>query len=199
MSRDAIEYVRRLSLPDPGAARVFVLLAERTRPGSDLGQGPGHVMGLELRDTEIPALAAGIGLAPEQFRRLLRLLKTTVSMDVLEHDDGVWEIVYGPAYTDPKPPPRARFDEADIPEAKAFAFPGWQRSSTWGRDGGHGHLYARLVHDSDAPGANLRIWITAPRHVVDTVDELAEAIAEAIAPHCVLPPPPAVIRVFLTR
>jgi hypothetical protein len=41
-------------------------------------------------------LTSGIGIDAEEFRRLLRLLKTTVAMDVLEHKDGVWEIVYGP-------------------------------------------------------------------------------------------------------
>lgn len=199
MSRDAVKYVRGRNLADPNAARVLMLLAERTQTGSDLGGDPCYAMGLELRDAEIPALAAQIGFEPEQFRRLLRQLKTAVPMDVLEHDDGVWEIVYGTAYTDPKPPRRAKFDETNIPEMKAFEFPGWERFSTWGAEAGLGHLYAQLYLNTDERDAEPRIWITPPRYVVRTVDELAEAIAAAIAPYQRIPPPPEVIRMFLTR
>lgn len=199
MSRDAIEYVRERNLADPEAARVFLLLAERTQTGSDLGGNPRYAMGLELRDAEIPALAAQIGVEPEQFRRLLRQLKSTVPMDVLEHDDGVWEIVYGTAHTDPKPKPRVKFDEADIPEIKAFEFPGWEHYSTWGAEAGLGHLHAQLYHNTDDRDAKPRIWITPPRYVVRTIDELAAAIAKEIAPYQQIPPPPEVIRMFLTR
>ncbi len=199
MSKDAIEYARGRKLADPHAARVLLLLAERTHTGSGQGGDPQHVMGLELQDAEIPTLAARIGLDPEQFRRLLRQLKATVPMDVLEHDDGVWEIVYGRSYTDPKPPRRAQFDEADIPEIKAFEFPGWERFSTWGAEAGLGHLYAQLYRNTDDRDAQPRIWITPPRYLVRTVDELAAAIAAEIAPYQQIPPPPEVIRMFLTR
>lgn len=201
MSAEAIEYVRARNLTDPHAARVFMLLAERTRPSAGPSGEPQYAMGLELRDVEIPALAATIGLTAEEFRRQLRGLKAAVPMDVLEHGDGVWEIVYGSAYTDPKPAPMARFDEANLPQTRAFAFPGWDRFSTWGRESpGHGHLYARLYLNTDDRDAKPRILIAPPHHVVRTVDELAAAIAEAIAPYqAALPPPPEVIRLFLTK
>jgi len=200
MSRDAVEYVRARKLVHPGAARVFMLLAQRTRPGSGMGGvDPQYSMGLELQDAEIPALAAGIGIAAEDFRRLLRMLKQTIPMDVLEHPDGVWEIVYGKAYTDPKPVPRAKFDESNIEGINAFSLPGWEKYSTWGSEAHLGHLYAQLYHNADDRDARPRIWIMPPRYVVRTVDELAAAIAEAIAPYEAVPPPPEVIRMFMTR
>jgi len=200
VSADAIEYVRGRNLADPHAARVFMLLAEHTRPGAGPTQDAQYAMGLDLRDAEIPALAAEVGLDAQEFRQQLRRLKTLVPMDVIEHEDGVWEIVYGTAYTDPNPAPEATFDEANIPRIKAFAFPGWDRFSTWGRDEGLGHLYARLYLNTDDRDAKPRISIPPPRHVLRTVDELAAAIAEAIAPYQpALPPPPEVIKLFLAK
>jgi hypothetical protein len=200
VSRDAVEYVRERRLTDPAMEQVFLLLAERTTRGSGrFGDERQYVMGLELRDTEIPDLAAGLGMAAEEFRRLLRLLKSTVPMDALEHSDGVWEIVYGRAYTDPKPPPRKVFDEANIPGINAFPFPGWEKYSTWGSEEGLGHLYAQLYRNTDDRDAEPRIWITPPRYVVRTLDELAAAIAEAIAPYQQIPPPPEVIKLFLKK
>ncbi|HTJ72585.1 MAG TPA: hypothetical protein VL551_33915 [Actinospica sp.] len=151
MSKDAVEYVRGLRLADPGAAQVFMLLAERTSPGSGVTEDPRYVMGLELEDAEIPSLADRIGIDAEEFRCLLRQLKATVPMDVLELSDGVWEIVYGLAYTDPTPTPapRPKFDEANLPQIKAFAMPGWERYSTWGSETHLGHLYAQLYLNTD--------------------------------------------------
>jgi len=45
------------------------------------------------------------------------------------------------------------------------------------------------------PSAQPRIWITPPRYVVTTVDELAEAIA----PYEVVPLPAEMIKVWLTE
>ncbi|MBC3844555.1 hypothetical protein GXW82_43555 [Streptacidiphilus sp. 4-A2] len=101
MSRKAVEYVLGLQIADLDAKRVFMVLAGLTE-SSRLGEDPPQVMGLNLPDKDIPALAARAGMEPQEFRRLLRVLKSTVAMDVLEHADS-WEIVYGPAYTGTAP------------------------------------------------------------------------------------------------
>lgn len=82
MSRHATAYVRGLEIADETARTVFLLLAERTT-----AQGDRHrpeeipqVMGLELQDTDIAALAVLTGIAPEDFRQQLRELKKHVSM-----------------------------------------------------------------------------------------------------------------------
>jgi hypothetical protein len=198
VSRQAVQYVQSRRLADSDAERVFTVLAERTAPTSD---DPPYAMGLELGDADIPDVAAGLGIDAEEFRRLLRVLKSAVPMDVLEHSDGVWEIVYGPAYTDPKPKTvkRAVVDENNPPAIWGFSMPGWERFSTWGSEEGLGHLYAQLYQDGDNRDAQPRIWITPPRYVVTTLDGLAAAIAEAIAPYEAVPPPPAVIKMWLMR
>lgn len=99
MSNKAIKYVMGLQIPDVDSKRVFMVLAGLTVPSTR----DSPVMGLELPDADIPALAARAGLDAEEFRRILRTLKKTVPMDVLEHDD-CWEIVYGPSYTDQAQP-----------------------------------------------------------------------------------------------
>ena len=101
VSRKAVEYVLGLQIADLDAKRVFMVLAGLTE-SSRLGEDPPQVMGLNLPDKDIPALAARAGMEPQEFRRLLRVLKSTVAMDVLEHADS-WEIVYGPAYTGTAP------------------------------------------------------------------------------------------------
>ncbi|MEY9839480.1 hypothetical protein [Streptacidiphilus sp. EB103A] len=95
MSNEAVKYVLGLQIPDPNAKRVFMVLAGLTAPSAM--NSP--IMGLELKDADIPALAERAGLSADDFRNLLRKLKTLVRMDVLEHGDS-WEIVYGPSHTD---------------------------------------------------------------------------------------------------
>ena len=94
MSKEDVAYVNQLGMTDETARRVFLLLAERTstsRLAWD-SETP-EIMGIELTPADIPALAAQAGLDPEAFRAQLRRLKQHVRMDVLEHSDGVWEIV----------------------------------------------------------------------------------------------------------
>ena len=179
MSQRAVSYVRSLQLPDPTAARVFLLLAERTEtfPGDD-EEAP---MGLKLRDADIPHLAASLGITAAEFRQHLRALKTMVPMDVLEHPDGVWEIIYGPWYSRLK---RKKVSSGtEIGGIRPFSMPGWDHYSTWGHEEGLGHLYAQLYLNEDDPSAAPRIWITPPRYQVTTVDELAKAIAAEIEPY----------------
>ncbi|MEU9835928.1 hypothetical protein AB0D67_30710 [Streptosporangium sp. NPDC048047] len=192
MSERAIAYVQSLGLTDRTAERVFLLLAERTRADE---QSP--VMGLQLREVDIPDLAARAGMDTQQFRDLLRALKTMVRMDVLEHDGG-WEIVYGPAYTTPQPPSPARTGPVGIGAIQPFTMPGWDDYSTWGQEEGLGHLYAQLYRNGDNPGAAPRIWITPPRYLVQTIDELAAAIASAITPYAGGCVPPEAIKRWLT-
>ncbi|MEU4229463.1 hypothetical protein AB0F17_34645 [Nonomuraea sp. NPDC026600] len=153
---------------------------------------------MDLHDSDIPALAAEAGLGAQRFRSVLRELKAAVPMDVLEHSDGVWEIVYGPSYTRPKTavPPSGQAGGDGI---RAFTMPGWEQYSTWGYEEGLGHLYAQLYRNTDDRDAAPRIWITPPGHVVTTVDQLAKVIAEAIAPHELVPPPTELIKMWLTR
>lgn len=181
--KQAVAYVQGLHLPDPDAERVFLLLVERTRTSSWDGEQP-PVMGLELREADIPYFAASAGIDAPQFRRLLRAMKITIPMDVLEHRDGVWEIVYGPSYTNRKNKAAAPTSgDAPIGGIQPFTMPGWDRFSTWGYEEGLGHFYAQLYRNSDDRDAAPRIWITPPAYVVATVDELAETIATAIAPY----------------
>lgn len=105
MSNSAIKYVMGLQITDLDAKRVFMVLAGLTKPPRP-GEDPPQVMSLNLPDQDIPALAARARMEPQEFRRLLRVLKSTVAMDVLEHADS-WEIVYGPAYTGTTPAPPA--------------------------------------------------------------------------------------------
>ncbi|WP_435583461.1 hypothetical protein [Amycolatopsis thermoflava] len=202
MSKQAITYVQRLGIADKRAEQVFLLLAERTKITSDvLGADVPDVMGLEVAPTDIPVLAAQVGLDPEGFRAQLRSLKQHVRMDVLEHDDGVWEIVYGPSYTDRKrsahlPPDIA---EGNVGGLNAFLVPGWDHFSTWGYEDGLGHYYAQLYHNSDDRDAAPRIWITPPKYVVRTIDDLAQAIAEALAPYERVPMPAALVKMYLTK
>lgn len=199
MSREAVAYVRSRDLADPSAERVFMLLAQHTASPTLPDDRP-YAMGLEVRDEEIPALAAQIGVDGQEFRRLLRLLKTTVPMDVLEHKDGVWEIVFGYGYTDPKQPRVASRDfSAGYPSVAAFHATGWEKYSTWGYEEALGHFYAQLYRNSDDRNAEPRIWITPPRCAPRTIDELAEAISAEIAPYELVPPPPAVVKLWLRR
>lgn len=124
-------------------------------------------------------------------------------MDVLEHRDGTWEIVYGPSYTNP-PPPRPAEDGDAIGPGNPFTMPGWENYSTWGLDkplgrADSGYLYAQLYLSTDDPNARPRIWITPPKYAPATLDELAEAIATEIAPYDVLKTPPSVIRMWMKR
>lgn len=203
MSRHATAYVHSLGITDETARKVLVLLAERTHAPGDpyRPEDVPEVMGLHLQDSDIPDLADRAGLDPEAFRQQLRGLKQHVKMDVLEHTDGVWEIVYGSSYTRP---PKPRPAQPDLTQGGPHPFwlPGWEKYSTWGYEqgpGGHQHLYAQLILNQDGADAEPRIWITPPRHTVQTVDELAEAIAEALGPHQPVPMPASLIKTWLTR
>jgi hypothetical protein len=200
VSKRAIAYVQSRRLADPDAARVFLLLAERTQAssfGDELAP-----MGLLVVDTDLPGLAAEVGINADRFRKVLRQLRDLVPMDVLEHPDGVWEIVYGPGYTDPPSLP-AR-DGETVGFRHVFAMPGWESYSTWGRDeplglSEHAYLYAQLYRNSDDPGGAPRIWITPPKYVLATLDQLAEAIATEIAPYEPIPLPPVLIRGWMVQ
>jgi hypothetical protein len=201
MSQRAIAYARGRTLADPDAARVLLLLAGRTDavPFED----PSSPMGLLLSDRDMPALAATLNLGAGRFRDLLRQLRDLVPMDVLEHQDGTWEIVYGPGYTSPPQPRPARDGEA-IAERNIFDMPGWEEYSTWGLDAPHGraedaYLYAQLYRNTDDRDDRPRIWITPPRYVLTSLDELAEAIAAEIAPYEPLPLPAELIRTWLVH
>lgn len=198
MSKRAIAYVQGRRLADPDAAGVFLMLAERTHASSfDDELAP---MGLLLADTDLPGLAAELGVDAERFRRVLRKLRDLVPMDVLEHPDGVWEIVYGPSYTNPSPRPAT--DSEVVGSRNAFALPGWEKYSTWGKDeplglSEHAYLYAQLYRNTDNPDDPSRVWVTPPRYVPATLDELAEAIAIEISRHEPIPLPPALIRSWM--
>lgn len=197
MSSRAIAYVQSRQLGDSDVVRVFLALAERTQ-SSAYEDSP---MGLELHDGEIPDLAAGLGIGADRFREILRQLRVLVPMDVLEHSDGVWEIVYGPRYTDPPPPRPARNGDTIGPN-NMFTMPGWDRFSRWGLDtpldiASHSYLFAQLYLNSDDPDATPRVWITPPTYVPTTIEQLAEAIAAGIAPYDPLGTPPELIRTWL--
>ncbi|MFE3205934.1 hypothetical protein [Embleya sp. NPDC059237] len=202
MSKQAVEYVRRLGITDHITLRVFLVLAKYTKTAHSLSgpHGP-EIMGIDLAETDLPRLAAEAGLNVEAFRRELRALGRRVPMDVLEHDDGVWEIVYGPLYTDPQPPTGGRIVVTDenVGELHAFSMPGWNRYSTWGYDRNPDCLYAQIIHNEDDPHGRPRIWITPPRYRPKTIDELAQAITEALVPHSLVPPPAELIRDWLTK
>jgi hypothetical protein len=126
-----------------------------------------------------------LSLGANRFRDVLRKLRDIVPMDVLEHQDGTWEIVYGPSYTSPLPP---RPVKEAIGGRNIFGLPGWERYSTWGLDTPLGraddaYLYAQLYRNTDDPNSRPRIWITPPRYILTTLDQLAEAASIEIAPH----------------
>lgn len=205
MSERAIAYVRGQYLADPAAARVFRALAERTEEYS-WPPDPEAPMGLLLQDGDIPAVAARLGLSADRFRDLLRELRRMVPMDVLEHPDGVWEIVYGPVYTSPPeaPGPSPAKDGDPLGPVNPFTLPGWEDYSTWGLDtpfgrAEHASLYAQLYRNTDDRDAEPRIWITPPRFAPTTLDQLAAAIAVEIAPYMPVPMPPEVVTVWLAR
>ncbi|MEU1879048.1 hypothetical protein ABZ470_17180 [Streptosporangium sp. NPDC020072] len=124
MSKHAIAYVQGLQLADPTVERVL-LLVERTNTWNQ--ERP--VMGLELRDADIPRFAVEVKMSAQEFRHLPCTMKNTVRMDVLEHSDR--------APTAPAQPA-----DAPIGAIQAFTMPGWDHYSTWGYDAGLGHLYA---------------------------------------------------------
>ena len=202
MSRRAVAYVQERRLADPDAARVFMVLAKRTAASRfDDDDSP---MGLLLTDADIPGLAAGLGIDAERFRSLLRDLRNLVPMDVLEHRDGTWEIVYGPLYTNSRKPPEPRpaKDGDGIGPVNPFTMPGWENYSTWGLDKPNGradlgYLYAQLYLNTDDPDARPRVWITPPKYAPATLDQLAQAIASEIAPYSPVQTPPSVIRIWL--
>jgi hypothetical protein len=109
-------------------------------------------------------------------------------MDALEHTDGVWEIVYGPviqpsseaatsqAGSDARRPAPAL--AAGLGEVQHLGLRARPRSTPTSV-----RLYAQLILNQDGANTEPRIWITPPRQTVQTVDELAEAIAEALAPY----------------
>jgi hypothetical protein len=200
----AIAYVQERRLADPVAARVFLTVAERTAPSSfDDDDSP---MGLLLSDADIPGLAARLGIDADRFRGVLRELRDLVPMDVLEHSDGTWEIVFGPPYTNPPEPPQPRpaEDGDDIGAVNPFTMPGWESYSTWGLDQplgltDQGYLYVQLYLNTDDPGAAPRIWITPPKYAPVTLDQLAQAIATETAPYEPVPMPPSTIRLWLVQ
>ncbi|MFC9295036.1 hypothetical protein ACFTWH_17140 [Streptomyces sp. NPDC057011] len=193
MSQHAIAYVHSRNIADETARRVFLAVAEQSK-------GEGDILGLNLWDTDIPVLAQRAGLDADEFRRQLRTLKQHVRMDVLEHSNGLWEIVYGPTYTRPPRlrPPRPVTQNALRPGPQAFWMPGWDRYSIWGYDEGLGCLYAQLFANQDDPDAAPRIWITPPGYELHTVDELAAAISEALTPYVPVRVLPEVVTSWLT-
>ena len=201
MSQRAIAYAQERCLADPDAAGVLLLLAGRTDavPFED----PLSPMGLLLSDRDIPALAATLNLGADRFRDVLRQLRDLVPMDVLEHRDGTWEVVYGPGYTNPPQPRPARDGEA-IAGRNIFDMPGWEEYSTWGLDAPrgraeHAYLYAQLYRNTDDPDDRPRVWITPPRYVLTSLDQLAEAIATEIASYEPIPLPAELIRTWLVH
>ncbi len=82
---------------------------------------------------------------------------------------------------------------------RAFTMPGWDHHSTWGEEEGLGHFYAQLYRNSDDRDGPPLIWITPPRHVVTSIDALAEAIAAAIGPFEPVPPPAVAIKAWMLR
>ncbi|WP_051753739.1 hypothetical protein [Streptomyces achromogenes] len=202
MSRHATAYVHSLGIADETARRVLVVLAERTHAPGDpyRPEDVPEVMGLHLQDSDISALAAQAVLDPDAFRQQLRGLKEHARMDVLEHTDGSWEIVYGPSYTRAATP-RPATPDLTRGGPHPFWLPGWEKYSTWGYEqgpGGHQHLYAQLILNQDGADAEPRIWITPPRHTAASFDELAEAIAAALAPYGPVPVPAAEVEMWLT-
>lgn len=107
MGERAVAYVRSLGISDEQAERVFLLLAQRTQY-DDPKDSRDTPMGILLNAVDVPRFAAHLGLLSEEFCQQLRGLKQLVRMDVLEHRDGSWEIVYGPSYTDHAPRAPAR-------------------------------------------------------------------------------------------
>ena len=70
VSERAIAYVRSRRLADPDAARVFLLLAGRTQAssfGDELAP-----MGLLVADTDLPGMAAEVGINADRFRDVPR-------------------------------------------------------------------------------------------------------------------------------
>ncbi|PPJ29715.1 hypothetical protein C5E45_34075 [Nocardia nova] len=197
MSKEAVAYVKQLNLTDETARQVFLLLAEQTStPRLPWDGGTPEIMGIKLTSADIPSLASQADLDPEAFRAQLRGLRQHVAMDVLEHSDGVWEIVYGPSYTKPRP---QAVTEANVGQLHDFAMPGWDWYSTWGYEEGLGHYYAQIIHNSDDRDAEPRIWISPPQYVVRTIDELAQAIADALAPYEPICPPASIIKMYMTK
>ncbi|MFI6149652.1 hypothetical protein [Streptomyces sp. NPDC051109] len=190
MSQHAIAYVHSRNIGDETARRVFLAVAEQSK-------GEGDVLGLNLWDADIPVLAQRAGIDADEFRHQLRTLKQHVRMDVLEHSDGLWEIVYGPTYTQP-PRPRPVTPDAHRAGPQAFWMPGWDHYSTWGYDEGLDCLYAQLFANQDDPDAAPRIWITPPGYQVRTVGELAASIAEALTPYLPVPVAAEAVKAWLT-
>lgn len=161
-------------------------------------------MGLLLHDADIPQMAARLGIEASEFRRQLRALKTMVRMDVMEHRDGAWEIVYGPCYINHSKKAVPATDDGQIGGIQAFTMPGWENYSTWGleevlgrRD--QGCFYAQLYLNTDDPDAEPRIWITPPHYVLSTMDELAAAITDQVSRHMGIDFPAEVIKTWLKR
>ncbi|MET9607423.1 hypothetical protein ABZZ17_20510 [Streptomyces sp. NPDC006512] len=190
MSQHAIAYVHSQNITDETARRVFLAVAERSK-------GEGDILGLNLWDADIPALAPRAGLTADEFRRQLRSLKQHVRMDVREHSDGLWEIVYGPSYTRPAKPKPAKPD-LTRGGPHPFWMPGWDQQSIWGYEEGLGHLYAQLYANQDDPDAEPRIWITPPSYIVRDIDELAAAIAQTLIRYVPVRVPAEVIKSWLT-
>jgi hypothetical protein len=67
-------------------------------------------------------VAATLNLGADRFRDVLRQLRDIVPMDVLEHRDRTWEIVYGPSYTS-SPQPRLAQDGEVIDGRNVFGMP----------------------------------------------------------------------------
>lgn len=86
----------------------------------------------------------------------------------------------------------------------AFGMPGWEQYSTWGLDAPLGrtedaYLYAQLYRNTDDPNDRPRIWITPPRYILTSLDQLAEAIATELAPYEPIQLPTELIRAWLVH
>ncbi|BAJ29295.1 MULTISPECIES: hypothetical protein [Kitasatospora] len=200
MGERAVAYVRSLGISDEQAERVFLLLAQRTQY-DDPKDSRDTPMGILLNAVDVPRFAAHLGLLSEEFCQQLRGLKQLVRMDVLEHRDGSWEIVYGPSYTDhaPRAPRAATVTDQNVCGIHAFFMPGWDKYSTWGRDQMMGCLYAQIIHNNDDQDAEPRIWITPPRYAPQTIDELARHVTDALNPYQAVPLPVDLVKKWLTE
>lgn len=197
----SIKYMRSLQhVTDPVTRRILFLLARLTR-SPFLGKDS-PILGVDIQDTDILGLARRAATTDDTFRSVLRSLRDSIPMDVLEHPNGLWEIVYGPQYTDPKlqkPLPKPVTD-ATVRGSHSFNMPGWDHYSTWGYDEGDGYMYAQLYRNHDNRDERPTIWITPTTgYSLSTIDQLAEAIAFEIAPFEAVPPAFIIIKNWLTK
>lgn len=197
----AMDYMRSLRhVTDPVTQRILLLLARLTRSPFLGEESP--ILGVDIQDTDVPGLARRAATDEATFRSVLRSLRDRIPMDVLEHSNGLWEIVYGPQYTDRnlQKPRRESITDATVIGIHSFNMPGWDHYSTWGYDEGAGYMYAQLYRNHDSQDERPTIWITPTTgYSLSTIDQLARAIAFEIAPFEAVSPPASIIKDWLTK